>query len=122
MNTAGEALPLMQEEETMSILRWIMPPHRRRRAGMRRFVFMILMILVGAQIGAQRSRQYHRATSRPMPSAAASYQSQQECEADTGKKCGFVMCDYVPPGKTYEEVCGNVAKGWQPMPNAPQAQ
>jgi hypothetical protein len=106
----------------MSILRWIMPPHRRRRAGMRRFIFIVLMVLAGAQIGAQKSRQYQRSRSNSPPAPVAVYQTQEECEAATGRKCGFVMCDYVPPGKTFEEVCGGVAKGWQPMPDAPQAQ
>jgi len=104
----------------MSILRWIMPPHRRR-AGMRRFIFIVLMVLAGAQMGAQKSRQYQRSRSKSPP-VVVTYKSQEECEAATGKKCDFMMCDYVPPGKTFEEVCGGVAKGWQPMPAAPQAQ
>lgn len=41
--------------------------------------------------------------------------SQQECEDDTGKICAPSMCDYIPPGKTVEEVCGNKpGKGWYP--------
>lgn len=45
------------------------------------------------------------------------WHSQNECEKATGKECGFVMCDYVPKGKTYDETCGKVRKGWQPMPS-----
>ncbi|HBY73686.1 MAG TPA: hypothetical protein DEG44_03280 [Candidatus Kerfeldbacteria bacterium] len=41
--------------------------------------------------------------------------SQEECEQKTGKSCDFQMCDYIPPGKTFEEVCGNdFKKGWVP--------
>jgi len=41
------------------------------------------------------------------------YTSQKECERQTGKICDFQMCDYVPEGKTIEEVCGkNFQKGW----------
>ncbi len=43
------------------------------------------------------------------------FPSKEACEKATGKVCGDVMCDYVPPGKTFEEVCGrNFRKGWQP--------
>ncbi|MDO8590571.1 MAG: hypothetical protein Q7R65_01185 [bacterium] len=41
------------------------------------------------------------------------FASQEECEQKTGKSCTFQMCDYVPPGKTFEEVCGkDFKKGW----------
>ncbi len=43
--------------------------------------------------------------------------SQEECEQSTGKPCTFQMCDYVPAGKTFEEVCGkDFKKGWVPIP------
>ncbi|MBI2343440.1 MAG: hypothetical protein HYV02_03765 [Deltaproteobacteria bacterium] len=42
--------------------------------------------------------------------------SQEECEQKTGKTCSLQMCDYVPPGKTFEEVCGkDFKKGWVPQ-------
>jgi len=42
--------------------------------------------------------------------------SQEECEQTTGQPCLFRMCDYVPPGKTFEEVCGkNFKSGWAPQ-------
>ena len=45
----------------------------------------------------------------------AVFTSQGECEETTGKPCSFQMCDYVPPGKTFEEVCGkDFKKGWTP--------
>jgi len=48
------------------------------------------------------------------PQVRKSFATQGECEAETGKKCDFIMCDYVPPGKTFEEVCGkDFKKGWQ---------
>ena len=47
------------------------------------------------------------------------FASQEECEQTTGKSCSFQMCDYVPPGKTFEEVCGkNFKKGWVANPAA----
>lgn len=46
---------------------------------------------------------------------ANSYLSQQECESETGKTCAYSVCDYIPKGKTVEEVCGDRAKkGWYP--------
>lgn len=44
----------------------------------------------------------------------AIYSSEEECESETGRNCDFVNCDYIPDGKTFEEVCGvNFKKGWQ---------
>ncbi len=44
------------------------------------------------------------------------YETQEECEQKTGKSCGFVMCDYIPKGKTFEEVCGkDFQEGWAPV-------
>jgi hypothetical protein len=43
------------------------------------------------------------------------FTSQEECESKTGWRCSFVMCDYVPEGKTFEEVCGGVGKQWSPI-------
>ena len=41
------------------------------------------------------------------------FASQEECEQKTGKSCSFQMCDYIPPGKTFEEACGkDFKKGW----------
>lgn len=42
------------------------------------------------------------------------YKTEAECKKASGKECSFVQCDYIPEGKTYEEVCGGVQKGWQP--------
>jgi len=42
------------------------------------------------------------------------FTSKQECEKVTGCACTLLMCDYVPSGKTFEEVCGkDFKKGWQ---------
>ena len=49
------------------------------------------------------------------PPPALSFESKEQCEGDTGMRCDFVMCDVVPPGKTYEETCGRSPKGWQPL-------
>lgn len=46
--------------------------------------------------------------------AAQIFSTKEECEEKTGCECGFVNCDYIPPGKTFEEVCGkDFRKGWQ---------
>jgi len=47
------------------------------------------------------------------PAEQEVFASQEECEADAGYECMFQMCDYIPPSKTFEEVCGeNFRKGW----------
>ena len=44
------------------------------------------------------------------------YSNQEECEHKTGHICAFQMCDYVPEGKTFDEVCGrDFKKGWVPI-------
>jgi len=51
--------------------------------------------------------------------------SQEECEQQTGSSCSFQMCDYIPSGKTFEEVCGkDFKKGWVPVSDSksPEAQ
>ncbi|OGX07915.1 MAG: hypothetical protein A2Z88_05575 [Omnitrophica WOR_2 bacterium GWA2_47_8] len=41
--------------------------------------------------------------------------TQDECEQKTGMQCSYVMCDYIPEGKTFEEVCGKgFQEGWGP--------
>jgi len=41
------------------------------------------------------------------------YKDQPTCERETGKPCSYTTCDYAPPGKTIEEVCGSSpTKGW----------
>ena len=47
------------------------------------------------------------------PAQQTVFVSQEECEQKTGESCNFQICDYVPPGKTFEEVCGkDFKKGW----------
>ncbi len=43
-----------------------------------------------------------------------SYQSREDCEKQTGRQCGFNMCDVPAPGKTLEETCPS-AGGWVPI-------
>ena len=85
----------------------------RRRPGLRRLFLIILSVLVFAQFGAIRLHQLQQAHKDKPP--AARYATEAECEQAAGRDCGFVMCDYVPPGKTFEEVCGGVAKGWEAL-------
>lgn len=54
-------------------------------------------------------------TIKDVPAATSSltFDSQKECEEKTGKVCSFQMCDYIPEGKTFDEVCGKGFKeGW----------
>ncbi|MFH1664186.1 MAG: FKBP-type peptidyl-prolyl cis-trans isomerase [archaeon] len=47
-------------------------------------------------------------------SVPAVYSTQEECEEKNDCECNFVMCDYIPEGKTFEEVCGKgFEKGWK---------
>ncbi len=41
-----------------------------------------------------------------------SYQTKESCEQATGYECEPWMCDYVPPGKTFAQVCPNGGSGW----------
>ena len=46
--------------------------------------------------------------------APPSYPTENLCLETGCNQCGFTMCDYVPEGKTFDEVCGKgFAKGWQ---------
>ena len=56
-------------------------------------------------------------TSTPPPSSGAKvFSTQEECERETGKECRFQMCDYIPPGRTFEEACGkDFHEGWAPV-------
>jgi hypothetical protein len=45
----------------------------------------------------------------------AEYKTQEECQEQNEVICNFEACDYIPAGKTIEEVCGpNLTKGWKP--------
>ena len=46
--------------------------------------------------------------------APQSYLTEALCLESGCEQCGFAMCDYIPEGKTFEDVCGkNFKKGWQ---------
>ncbi len=41
------------------------------------------------------------------------YASEEECLKAGNSRCNYAMCDYVPKGKTREEVCGkDYEDGW----------
>lgn len=49
------------------------------------------------------------------PKTIVVFFSQEECEQKTSQSCDFHTCDFIPPGKTFEEVCGkDFEKGWIP--------
>lgn len=52
-----------------------------------------------------------------MPSTAPQlYLTQGECEEASAQTCDLVSCDFIPIGKTFEEVCGkNFIKHWEPI-------
>lgn len=57
---------------------------------------------------------------RPAQPILTVYPTREACEQATGRTCQFQQCDYVPSGKTVEEVCGKgLRKGW--VPTAPPA-
>jgi len=38
--------------------------------------------------------------------APLSYPTKEACESAEKYQCDFVMCDVIPEGKTFEEMCG----------------
>jgi len=51
--------------------------------------------------------------------SSEAYDSKEVCEEETGKSCTFQNCDYIPRGKSFEEVCGkDFRKGWIPNQNS----
>ncbi len=49
------------------------------------------------------------------PAPTKDFSSKADCEQKTSKQCEPWMCDYIPPGKTVEEVCPNGGQGWSPV-------
>lgn len=44
------------------------------------------------------------------------FSSREDCERTTGVKCEYSACDYIPRGKTIQEVCGTrPGKGFYPV-------
>lgn len=45
----------------------------------------------------------------------SAYGTQETCQARSAMICEYQQCDFIPPGKTVEEVCGtSPTKGWYP--------
>lgn len=54
-------------------------------------------------------------TTTPTIAPSTAFATQEECESKTNKVCSVSNCDYVPQGKSIEEVCGKgYKKGWKP--------
>lgn len=50
------------------------------------------------------------------------YATREACEMATHQVCDAVLCDYIPEGMTYEEVCGEgFSPYWLPTSNQPEA-
>jgi archaellin len=46
--------------------------------------------------------------------------TKEACQQATGTECVLVTCDYIPEGKTFEEMCGNnFREHWIPTQNPP---
>jgi hypothetical protein len=74
-------------------------------------ILLVLIVVVGIAYFLFNRKSLTSENSSPVV-----YSSESECEAATGLKCTFEMCDYVPEGKTFEEACGkNFKKGWVGM-------
>ena len=41
-----------------------------------------------------------------LPSDQIVFFTEEECQQETGGDCRFQNCDYIPAGKTLDEVCG----------------
>jgi hypothetical protein len=93
---------------------------RRRKAGLRQLFMIGLAVVMFAQLGAMKMNQLQRQIQQSAPPPLPLYATQAECESATDRSCNFVMCDYAPPGKTIEEVCSGLTKGWQAMPDSQQ--
>lgn len=82
---------------------------------MKRYVFLLGWLFLGFAPCAQAESPVEK--NDRVAQDIKNWTSQSACEKGTGQKCDFVMCDYVPAGKTFEEVCGKgFHNGWQPMP------
>ncbi|MFA4937156.1 MAG: hypothetical protein WC575_02625 [Patescibacteria group bacterium] len=78
-------------------------------------VLFILFIAAGCSVLLEKQYQ-NKESPDAVRIAPQTYLSQEECEQATGKSCGIAMCDVIPEGKTFEEVCGRgFRSGWQPM-------
>ena len=79
-------------------------------------VVVVIIMLVGAVAYFAFVEKVMPISQQPTHAPRVAFPSQEECEQKTGKSCTVQMCDYIPPGKTFEEVCGkDFRKGWVPV-------
>jgi len=79
----------------------------KHRVGLYFIVFLFVFGYIGLLLSGDGQK--------GIPKAPLSFPSQEECEKKTGIVCSLVMCDDIPEGKTFEEVCGKgFIEGWQP--------
>lgn len=77
------------------------------RLGLYFIIFLFVFGYIGLLISGEGEKE--------IPMASPSFPTKDECEKETGIICDFVMCDDIPEGKTFEEVCGKgFMEGWQP--------
>jgi hypothetical protein len=74
---------------------------------------VILLVLLGVAYISFSSKPQEM---HPSPELQKTYATQGECETTLGKPCTLVLCDYIPEGKTFEEVCGRgFTESWVPQ-------
>jgi hypothetical protein len=83
---------------------------RSRGGGMRQILMIILGLIVFAQIGTIKLREFQE-EQKVAPVAEKYYDLQVDCEAGTRKPCSFTKCD--DPASVPGEPCG-AARGWRP--------
>jgi len=74
------------------------------------FIALVVFVLFFIS-GAYYFNQIERVT----PNSQVSFETEAECEEASGKSCEPWMCDFVPEGKTFEEVCPDGSIGWSPV-------
>ncbi len=81
------------------------------------FVFAVtfaahLLYVKGYAFDMAKDAAHHGGT---VENALTVYKTESDCEHATGAKCYLQICDNVPAGKNFEDICGQgFKKGWQP--------
>ncbi|HZX20541.1 MAG TPA: hypothetical protein VFF13_06015 [archaeon] len=78
------------------------------------FAMVALALIISGCIQVpENNNQTNENENQNIPIAPTTYTTQAECEQTENCECLFVMCDYIPEGKTFEETCGiGFKKGW----------
>ncbi len=85
---------------------------------MKKIILVALVLIALAAIATVLAVTHARSGIPPQATVSVSdryFDSQAECEKETGQVCSFGMCDYIPEGVTPEQACGpgGPGKGWK---------